>query len=66
MAFQAPPSDVIQHAVNTLATATILSTLVGWLPPIAALLGIIWFLIQIFESKTGQRFVRWIKFWKRK
>ncbi len=43
------------------AGATILAALAGWLPPLAALAGIIWYLIQIYESKTVQVRIRLIR-----
>ncbi len=48
-------SDPVQHvhtAANALAGIAVVATIVGWLPAIAAVLGIIWYVIQIIESKT--------------
>lgn len=35
-----------------LSGAAILGTIVGWLPPLAALIALVWYVIQIGESKT--------------
>lgn len=43
------------------AGAGILATLTGYAPVAAALLGALWYVIQIYESKTGQRVVTWLK-----
>jgi hypothetical protein len=49
--------QIVGHGV---AGGTVLGTLFGWLPPLAALLGCIWYLIQICESRSFRRFVSWI------
>lgn len=41
-------------AGNTLSVGAIVGAIVGWLPPAAALIAIVWYLIQIKESKTYQ------------
>lgn len=40
--------------MDVAAASAIAATFLQWLPPISAVLGIIWFLIQIWESKTLQ------------
>jgi hypothetical protein len=42
------------HVANTITTATVGGTLLGWLPPIAALFAIVWYALQIWESRTVQ------------
>jgi hypothetical protein len=37
------------------------SSLIGWLPALASILSIIWFSVQIYESKTGQKILARIK-----
>jgi hypothetical protein len=37
-----------RHAVDLLSATTIAGSLMGWLPPIAALLGIVWYILQIY------------------
>ena len=40
---------------NGASVAAVFSTLIGWLPPVAAVIAFIWYCIQIYESKTIQR-----------
>lgn len=42
---------------NSASVGVIISTIVGWLPALAALIAVIWYLVQIYESKTVQRFL---------
>lgn len=42
---------------NTISGAAILATLAGWLPTVAAIVALIWYLIQIYESATVQRWL---------
>lgn len=42
---------------NSVSLAAIIATIVGWLPPLAALAAIIWYAIQIHESKTIQKWL---------
>ena len=44
--------SVAGHSFSGLA---ILGSLVGWFPPIAVLLAIVWYVIQIYESNTVQK-----------
>jgi hypothetical protein len=37
---------------NSISIGAIISTLLGWTPSIAAVVALIWYLIQIFESAT--------------
>ena len=39
-------------AVDVIAVTTTVSTLMGWLPAVAAALSIIWTVIRIFETDT--------------
>ena len=39
-------------AVDALAVTTTVSTLMGWIPAVAAALSIIWTVIRIFETDT--------------
>lgn len=54
------PLHPVKAAVDAGAAGAIVATLVGWLPAIAAALAIVWYLVQIAESKTGQRFIAWV------
>ena len=47
-------SETTKHIVDTVSVATVLASLAAWLPPIAALVSIIWGLIRIYETKTVQ------------
>lgn len=44
--------------MDVVSGAAIASALMQWLPPLAALGGVIWYALQIYESKTVQRIVR--------
>jgi hypothetical protein len=39
-------------AIDVVAVTTTVSTLMGWIPAVAAALSIIWTVIRIFETKT--------------
>jgi hypothetical protein len=39
-------------AVDVVAVTTTVSTLMGWLPAVAAALSIVWTVIRIFETDT--------------
>ncbi len=41
-------TDSTKHIVDAGAAVTIGATVIGWLPTIAAVLAIIWYVIQIF------------------
>jgi hypothetical protein len=40
---------VVRHATDAVAAGAIVTSLVGWLPPVAALLGIVWYILQIYS-----------------
>lgn len=46
--------QVATASLDVAAGAAVVSTLFGWLPDIAAVLGIAWYCLQIWESKTVQ------------
>lgn len=48
---------IVSWLGNGISLGMILSTLIGWLPAIAALIGVIWYMVQIYESKTVQRWI---------
>ena len=54
---QAQAQDQIKHAVDALSLGTVLATLAGWLPHIAALVSIVWGLLRIYETRTIQRWL---------
>ncbi len=47
-----------KHVIDGVSVATVMGTLMSWLPAIAALFTIIWTAIRIYETKTIQG---WIK-----
>lgn len=50
--------NVTNWVVNTAAISTIISTIIGWLPQIAAFIAMLWYAIQVYESATIQG---WLK-----
>ena len=47
-----------KHVIDGASVATVMGTLMSWLPAIAALFTIIWTVIRIYETKTIQG---WLK-----
>jgi glycerol-3-phosphate acyltransferase PlsY len=47
-----------KHLIDGVSVATVMGTLMSWLPAIAALFTIIWTVIRIYETKTIQS---WLK-----
>lgn len=54
-------NDHAKTLVDWGAAGTMIATLAGWLPNVAAVLTIIWTVIRITESKTAERFIAWIR-----
>lgn len=50
--------ESIKQTVDVASVATVVGTLAGILPAIAALFTIVWTSIRIYESKTVQDFLR--------
>lgn len=46
-----------KHAVDTVSAGAILGTFLGLLPPLAALVASIWYVVQIYESDTVQNYL---------
>lgn len=46
---------------DAVAITTVAGTLIGWLPAIAALFTIIWTAIRIYETRTVQRLIQFLK-----
>ena len=44
-------------AVDALAVTTTVSTLMGWLPAVAAALSIVWTVVRILETNTIQNLI---------
>jgi hypothetical protein len=51
-------SEGVKHVGDAVSVFTVLATLAAWLPPLAALITIIWTSIRIYESKTFQNWVK--------
>jgi chromate transport protein ChrA len=47
-------SDHFKPVADAASLGTVVATLGGWLPSIAALISIIWGVIRIYETKTVQ------------
>jgi len=47
-----------KHLIDGASVATVMGTLMSWLPAIAALFTIVWTAIRIYETKTVQG---WLK-----
>lgn len=54
-------SDTASRVMDTLSVTTVVATLAGWLPSMAALVTIIWTGIRIYETNTVQRILRKFK-----
>ena len=48
-------NDNMKHVVDGLSISTVIGTLAGWLPVVAAFFTLIWTIIRIYETKTVQR-----------
>lgn len=48
---------IISWIGNSASVGVIVSAIIGWLPAAAALIAVIWYLVQLYESKTIQRFL---------
>ena len=49
------PQEAAKHAVDALSVGTVLASLAGIVPSIAALFTIIWTGIRIYETETVQK-----------
>jgi hypothetical protein len=54
-------NDHAKHVGDALAVTTTVATVFQWLPAIAAILTIVWTAIRIYETKTVQGIVLWLK-----
>lgn len=52
-----PPHSISQWIGNGLTGGAIVATLIGVIPAVAATVALIWYLIQIYESATVQRWL---------
>ena len=53
--------EVAKNVVDAVAVGTVAGSLMGWLPPLAALLTIIWTSIRILETNTVKSIVKKFK-----
>lgn len=57
-------SDPAQAAAHTASIGAVIASVFGWLPPviasIASLAAATYYAVQIYESETCQRFIRWV------
>lgn len=53
--------EVVKSAVDAVSVGTVAGSLMGWLPPLAALLTIIWTTIRILETATVKSIVEKFK-----
>lgn len=51
------PQEAAKHVVDALSIGTVVATLAGILPSIAAIFTIIWTVIRIYETDTVQRLI---------
>lgn len=49
--------DHIKLMIDGVSVSTIIGTLLGWLPALAALASFIWTCIRIYETRTVQRWL---------
>lgn len=50
------PQTLLKSATDVTAYGTVVATVIGWLPAIAALFSIIWLSMQMAEKVTGKTF----------
>jgi len=50
--------DIPNAVGHLVAGSAVLTTIAGMLPPAVALVALVWYVIQIYESKTFQRWYR--------
>lgn len=48
--------DSVKHWLDWLSGLTVASAIVGILPPLVAIFGLVWYCIQIYESQTFQAY----------
>lgn len=51
----------MKHVGDAVSVAVAVGTLAAWLPPLAALLTIIWTGIRIIETDTAKRVMAWLR-----
>lgn len=49
--------EQLKTVADTASLGTTAAAFLGWLPHVAALLGVVWWAIRIYETKTVQRWL---------
>lgn len=49
--------ETAKHVGDAMSVFVVVGAIVNWLPPVAALLTILWTGIRIYESRTVQRLI---------
>lgn len=47
--------ETLKHIGDAVSAGVVIGALASWLPPVAALLTIVWTIIRIYETQTIQR-----------
>lgn len=47
-----PNPQVLSHSADAISAVAIIGVFIGWLPGLAAVGALLWYCIQIYESKT--------------
>ena len=47
-----------KQVLDVASIGTVVATLTAWLPPIAALISILWGLIRVYETETVQKLIK--------
>jgi peptidoglycan biosynthesis protein MviN/MurJ (putative lipid II flippase) len=50
--------EQLKHVGDALSVGTVVATIAGWLPAVAALVTIVWTGIRIFETQTVQKLLK--------
>jgi len=53
-----PHERALSYAGDAVSAGAIVATFMGYLPALAGLAGLVWYIIQIWESKTVQKHIR--------
>jgi hypothetical protein len=60
MATDQPPVHLLEqvkHLFDWISISTVVATLIGWLPSVAAALSATWYTLRIYETETVQRWL---------
>lgn len=50
--------NILTWVGNTVSVGAIIGSIFGYVPVVAAIVALVWYVIQILESKTAQRWFR--------